>query len=61
MKKASLKKKKLSTRTIKIAPQKEVKKVEQDLGIPVFLEPTSYDVHDELARLDSYAYSRYNH
>ena len=32
-----------------------VKKV----GIPVWLEPTTYDIQDELARLDSFAYSRY--
>ena len=31
-----------------------------DTGIPVLLEPNSHDIHDELVRLDSYIYSRYN-
>ena len=25
-------------------------------GIPAFMEPTAYDLYDELARLDSYVY-----
>jgi hypothetical protein len=32
----------------------------QKVGIPAYLEPTDYDLHDELARLDSYAYARHN-
>jgi hypothetical protein len=31
-----------------------------DTGIPAFLEPNSHDIHDELARMDSYIYSQYN-
>lgn len=31
-----------------------------DMGIPVMLEPTIHDIHDELARMDSFSYSRYN-
>lgn len=31
-----------------------------DTGIPVLLEPNIHDIHDELARMDSFAYSRYN-
>lgn len=31
-----------------------------DTGIPVFLEPNSHDIHDELSRMDSYIYSQYN-
>jgi len=39
---------------------KTLQPVVQKVGIPAFLEPTEYDMHDELARLDSYAYARHN-
>ena len=29
-------------------------------GIPILLEPNIHDIHDELVRMDSFAYSRYN-
>lgn len=29
-------------------------------GLPVLLEPNIHDIHDELVRMDSFAYSRYN-
>lgn len=31
-----------------------------ETGIPVLLEPNRYDIQDELVRMDSYIYSRYN-
>lgn len=35
------------------------REVQQKVGIPALLEPTEYDIRDELVRLDSFAYSRY--
>jgi hypothetical protein len=29
-------------------------------GLPVLLEPNIHDIYDELSRMDSFAYSRYN-
>lgn len=29
-------------------------------GLPVLLEPNIHDLYDELSRMDSFAYSRYN-
>ena len=37
-----------------------VRKVSHNTGIPAFIEPTIHDLHDELSRLDSFAYSKYN-
>ena len=31
-----------------------------NLGVPALLEPNIHDINDELVRMDSYAYSRYN-
>jgi hypothetical protein len=31
-----------------------------DNSIPALLEPNIHDIHDELVRMDSFAYSRYN-
>lgn len=31
-----------------------------DSGIPALLEPNVHDINDELIRMDSFAYSRYN-
>lgn len=40
---------------------KPVKKhISEDAAIPAFIEPTVHDMYDELYRLDSFAYSRYN-
>lgn len=33
---------------------------DEKIGIPAYLEPTEYDLHDELSRLDSFNYSKYN-
>lgn len=30
------------------------------VGIPVLLEPNIHDIHDELSRMDSFTYSKYN-
>lgn len=29
-------------------------------SLPILLEPNIHDIHDELVRMDSFAYSRYN-
>ena len=46
------KKKSIGTEDVPVVPQKT--------GIPAYLEPTEYDLHDELSRLDSFTYARYN-
>ena len=33
---------------------------EKTVAIPALLEPNIHDLHDELSRLDSYAYPQYN-
>jgi hypothetical protein len=33
---------------------------EKTVAIPALLEPNIHDLHDELSRLDSYAYAQYN-
>jgi hypothetical protein len=58
-----------NTNTVKRGRGRPRKNIEQDstgdvetmeTGITAFLEPTSHDMNDELARMDSYVYSRYN-
>lgn len=46
-------------------PRKVVLEVESNVeektvAIPALLEPNIHDLHDELSRLDSYAYAQYN-
>lgn len=31
-----------------------------NIGVPTLLEPNIHDIHDELVRMDSFSYSRYN-
>ena len=31
-----------------------------DSSVPLLLEPNIHDIHDELVRMDSFSYSRYN-
>lgn len=31
-----------------------------DATVPALLEPNIHDIHDELVRMDSFSYSRYN-
>ena len=33
---------------------------EETVGLPGFIQPTEYDLHDELARMDSFSYRQYN-
>lgn len=34
--------------------------VDHTVGVPVLLEPNIHDIYDELSRMDSFAYSKYN-
>lgn len=45
----------------KDATIKPARKAESiDNSVPALLEPNIHDIHDELVRMDSFAYSRYN-
>ncbi len=62
----TMKKTPKTSKPVRGRPKKKVVEVsnhaeiQQKVGIPAFTEPTDYDLQDELVRLDSYAYSRYN-
>lgn len=43
-----------------IRPEIEVKKTVASARLPALLEPNIHDINDELVRMDSFAYSRYN-
>ena len=61
MKKTSNKNAKQRTaRTVKPLSETELDSpVPQKVGITTYLEPTEYDLHDELSRLDSFTYAKY--
>jgi hypothetical protein len=48
-----------SKRSAKESDNKDLTKNTKS-GLPVLLEPNMHDIHDELVRMDSFAYSRYN-
>jgi hypothetical protein len=33
---------------------------EETVGLPGLIQPTEYDLHDELVRMDSFSYRQYN-
>jgi hypothetical protein len=49
-----------SPRKHKQAHEPLKKRVSKEIGLPALIEPTIHDINDELFRLDSFAYSRYN-
>lgn len=58
-------KKSNKTKNIKLARSKKTSTTKEltensKSGLPVLLEPNIHDIHDELVRMDSFVYSRYN-